>query len=372
MWKSLLLLYISSVITLAQFIDNFQCPDEFEGYYPHLYSCDKYWKCIEGRETLETCGNGLAFDDLDPTFTTENCDYIYNVNCGNRTELEPPITAPNCPRLYGTFPDDTDCTAFFNCRNGIANRYNCAPGLAFDPSDRVCKWADQVEACEKMMDEEEKASVFTCPKSQVRGIYSKHPHPEDCRQYFVCISGSAREYGCPLGSVFKITQKGEDGVCADPSDVPECANYYGDLQFQPEELVKAGVDPEAVGISLARGSSASSSGGSRPSSNRVQNSFTELQINDDPILVPAPIISNDNRARPPQFRNRPQPETTTRRTTTTTTTTTTAAPDFDVRFIDEDDINEDRPAPTVVKAGEDYYYYYYYYDDDEEAADDSA
>ena len=72
-------------------IDDFTCPDEFEGYYPHLFSCDKYWKCIEGRAELKTCGNGLAFDDLDPTFTTENCDYMYNVECGNRTDIEPAI-----------------------------------------------------------------------------------------------------------------------------------------------------------------------------------------------------------------------------------------------------------------------------------------
>ena len=26
----------------AQLVDNFVCPDEFEGYYPHLYSCDRY------------------------------------------------------------------------------------------------------------------------------------------------------------------------------------------------------------------------------------------------------------------------------------------------------------------------------------------
>ena len=121
---SLIALLGISILSVAnsQLVDNFSCPDEFEGYYPHLYSCDKYWKCIDGRASLETCGNGLAFDDLDPTFTTENCDYIYNVNCGNRTELEPPISAPNCPRLYGTFADPDDCTAFYNCRNGIANR----------------------------------------------------------------------------------------------------------------------------------------------------------------------------------------------------------------------------------------------------------
>ena len=69
-----------------------------------------------------------------------------------------------------------------------------------------------------------------------------------CRQYFVCIEGEAREYGCPLGSVFKINTEGNDGVCADPKDVPECINYYGDLKFDPSELVRAGVDPEVVGV----------------------------------------------------------------------------------------------------------------------------
>ena len=62
------------------------------------------------------------------------------------------------------------------------------------------------------------SGVFQCPQNFLRGVNTKHPHPQDCRQFFVCISGTAREYGCPLGSVFKITQN-EDGVCADPADV---------------------------------------------------------------------------------------------------------------------------------------------------------
>ena len=53
--------------------DDFVCPDEYEGYFPHLTSCDKYWACDEverGDEVtrvpeLRTCGNGLAFIDTD-------------------------------------------------------------------------------------------------------------------------------------------------------------------------------------------------------------------------------------------------------------------------------------------------------------------
>ena len=72
-------------------------PDAFEGFYPHEYSCDKYWECKDGKASLELCGNGLGFADTDPTYTTKNCDYLYSVNCGNRSEVEPPISAPNCP-----------------------------------------------------------------------------------------------------------------------------------------------------------------------------------------------------------------------------------------------------------------------------------
>ena len=151
-------------------------------------------------------------------------------------------------RLYGDFEDPENCAAWYNCRKGASTRYTCAPGLAWDKRDRTCKWADQVASCKSQKKEEN--PVFLCPKAKDRrrGVYSKHAHPQDCRQYFVCIEGEAREYGCPLGSVFKINTEGNDGVCADPKDVPECINYYGDLKFDPSELVRAGVDPEVVGI----------------------------------------------------------------------------------------------------------------------------
>lgn len=66
--------------------DSFKCPDDF-GFYPHHVSCDKYWKCDNGVAELKTCGNGLAFDASDSKFLTENCDYIHNVDCGDRTQL---------------------------------------------------------------------------------------------------------------------------------------------------------------------------------------------------------------------------------------------------------------------------------------------
>ena len=51
--------------TVAGQLDDFVCPDEFLGFYPHLISCDKYWACQDGVQELRTCGNGLAFIDTD-------------------------------------------------------------------------------------------------------------------------------------------------------------------------------------------------------------------------------------------------------------------------------------------------------------------
>lgn len=66
--------------------ENFKCPDDY-GFYPHHISCDKYWKCDNGAAELKTCGNGLAFDNTDAKYLSENCDYHHNVECGDRTQF---------------------------------------------------------------------------------------------------------------------------------------------------------------------------------------------------------------------------------------------------------------------------------------------
>jgi len=397
-------------------------------------SCDKFWECKEGIATLELCGNGEGFADLDPTYTTKNCDYLYNVECGNRTDVEPAISAPNCPRLYGTFPDPDDCAAFYNCRDGLANRFTCAPGLAFDENSRVCKWTDQVQRCKDLkalqIEDEEENEEFICPDNVPVGIFSKHAHPADCRQYFVCISGVPREYGCPLGTVFKIGGSEFDGKCADPEEVPECANYYGDLEFDKQELVRAGVDPEAVGAKVAPAGRVRVGGRSRlnrpkppppPPAPIIEEEEEEEAF--VPRAPPRPPVRNSNsfRSRPSRPRTRteskpapppppppPTPAPTTPRPillpepvnsvpvvprvevpaiplaslsatkegSTVTLPSSPASPAAAAAPVSPSSL----PAagglgqPAKVKAGEDYYYYYYYYDEDEdgEINDDAA
>lgn len=63
---------------------------------------------------------------------------------------EPPISTPNCPRLYGIFPHNSNCRTFYSCWNGEASKYECPPGLAYDADQRVCVWADLVERCDQL------------------------------------------------------------------------------------------------------------------------------------------------------------------------------------------------------------------------------
>ena len=296
---SLLLLVASLVAgTMAQLVDDFSCPDDLEGFYPHLYSCDKYWHCSQGLADLRTCGNGLGFIDTDPTFTLEQCAELHLVECGERTELEPPISTPNCPRLYGTFADELDCGVFWKCQDGKANRYNCPPGLAYDQVTRGCKWADQVPECSSpVVQIDDEGGEFQCPSGGSAGAFTKHPHPADCRQYFLCINGQPREYGCPLGEVFNAgTGNGIDGKCTGPEEVPECRDYYGD-----EEL-------PAVKKTIER---------SRSSGDRVRNTNTipraPAKVQPEPVREvvrekarPAPpalqaIVDGGSRASPPRF-----------------------------------------------------------------------
>lgn len=227
---SVFLLSIIAIVNSQK--EEFKCPDEY-GFYPHASSCDKYWKCDGNIAELKTCGNGLAFDDTDAKNLKENCDYLHNVDCGARNLLEPPISTPHCSRLYGIFADEQKCDVFWNCWNGEASRYQCSPGLAYDRESRVCMWADQVPECRN----EEVANGYNCPAASAdtvtsTGSFSRHAHPEDCRKYYICMEGTPREYGCPIGTVFKIGDADGTGNCEDPEDVPGCEDYYGDLDLK--------------------------------------------------------------------------------------------------------------------------------------------
>ena len=364
-----------------------------------IFSCDKYWYCEDGVRELRSCGNGLAFIDTDPSFELEQCAELHLVECGERTKIEEPISTENCPRLYGTFADQASCSVFWKCIDGKANRYECPPGLAYDQIEHTCQWADQVEECSNVVvDVEGEAEEFKCPSDRTLGAFSKHPHPADCRQYFVCINGVPREYGCPLGTVFSA-----EGVCTDPKEVPECADYYGDLEFDNTDLSRAGADTRSSGNSRAASSSSSSSSNRvatrgqdtkrRPAPPQLQSILDEAKVDEPakssfrpsrprparpsrPALEPVPATEAPRPNRLQVLTDRPRTTLPRRQEPVVATTSRPAAPE-PVKAAEPASAlipgtGSGLPPPVPAKAGpngEDYAYYYYYYDEEEGAVE---
>jgi hypothetical protein len=83
----------------------------------------------------------------------------------------------------------------------------------------------------------EVANGFNCPAAgevlASVGSFSRHAHPDDCRKYYICLEGTPREYGCPIGTVFKIGDADGSGNCENPEDVP---GWYANMTYLLEFL----------------------------------------------------------------------------------------------------------------------------------------
>ena len=97
------------------------------------YSCDamnvahqriivQFYKCANGTLTLETCGNGLLFDESRALAGSahNHCAYNWEAECGARPADNTPISTPGCEYQFGIFPSGEGCFASYTkCANGI-------------------------------------------------------------------------------------------------------------------------------------------------------------------------------------------------------------------------------------------------------------
>ncbi|XP_063705758.1 protein obstructor-E [Culicoides brevitarsis] len=223
--------YLSTSLVLAAVIitgnaQNFKCPDK-DGQYEDPVQCDKYYECVDGEAKVKLCPDGLVFDPL--IRKINKCDQPFNVDCGNRVELQPPKGNDNCPRKNGFFahPDPTICNVFYNCIDGEFTELPCTAGLHFDEYTGTCVWPDAAgrTGCGK----KKETSGFQCPNGAVvddngqTDQHPKFPHPTDCQRFYVCLNGvEARDLGCMAGEVYNEETK----MCDAPENVPGCEDWY--------------------------------------------------------------------------------------------------------------------------------------------------
>merc|ERR1712127_309291 len=195
------ILFLPLVVSAVLGQSNFRCPEK-DGYFEDQQQCDKYYDCLDAIPEERLCPDGLVFDPF--SRKREPCDHYFNVDCGDRLELQP-ARGPSdlCPRLNG-----------------------------------VCNWPEVTDRQECKADAYETASGFSCPEkpdSDEFGQVDPHPKfadPDDCAKFFICLNNiSPREQGCELGLVFNETTL----QCDAPENVPECKDYYAFLDEDKPE-----------------------------------------------------------------------------------------------------------------------------------------
>jgi len=226
----LALLTFTALLALTWGAD-FKCPSKF-GQFEDPNQCDRFFECDEGVATAKLCPDGLVFDPLNRKIN--KCDQPFNVDCGDRVELQAPKSNHLCPRRNGYFahPDESVCNVFYNCIEGEATEITCPSGLHFDEYSGTCVWPDSAgrTGCGEAETMKLKDG-FSCPKehqSNPHGQTVAHPvyaHPEDCQKFYVCLNGlTPREQGCSVGEVYNE----ESQKCDAPENVPGCEDWFKD------------------------------------------------------------------------------------------------------------------------------------------------
>nr|XP_027222374.1 uncharacterized protein LOC113814531 [Penaeus vannamei] len=320
------------------------CPTP-NGFFADAQQCDKYYHCLDDVLTEKVCPDGMAFNDLNPK--VEKCDFLFQVNCDERPDLQKARPSENCPRQNGYFPhpEPTNCHQFYYCTGGQSSQLTCPEGLSFSVNSGTCVWPDQAGRSNCVS---EKLLNFTCPSLPPSSteVHPRFADPEDCQYFYVCINGKEpRRNGCAFGQVFNNLTK----TCDAPKDVPECKDYYTEYfdnyfsTLNPEQGGRVSTDVIAAAIAsgypvpkhrnrvrvqLGQATQAPQAAeGDAPSRRPVVEEATRKPPRPSGGGGPAEaFVAGEGRGRRPQRPPRhpsPTPTTTTTTTTTTKTTRTT-------------------------------------------------
>jgi len=220
---------------------QYKCPVK-DGQYEHATQCDKFYECRDGVPKEKLCPDGLVFDPL--IRKINKCDQPFNVDCGERTELQEAHANTLCPRRNGFFahPEASICNIFYNCIEGDAVEVICTAGLHFDEYSGTCVWPDTAQRQGCVKNDNILKDGFTCPKelpTDPQGQPVTHPkfaHPSDCQRFYVCLNGvEPRDLGCSVGEVYnEETQR-----CDAPENVPGCEDWYKESEEGPSAKAAA-------------------------------------------------------------------------------------------------------------------------------------
>ncbi|XP_055531885.1 uncharacterized protein LOC129722461 [Wyeomyia smithii] len=167
---------------------------------PHPNYCDLLIECRDGVTTMRPCAEGLI---LHPNMQVcspgdaDSCEHlpVEDMCLGQPQAIFPP-------------PDQTQCSDFVICSNGLATVSTCPVGTVLRPRFLDCVPGD-IETCEYFPH----LCLFR-PNENIA-------HPTRCDLFISCISEVAHIVPCDRGATFAP----ETGLCA-PGDQDTCESFF--------------------------------------------------------------------------------------------------------------------------------------------------
>lgn len=172
------------------------CPPDGVHHYHHDTDCEKYYLCVNGTGSLQTCPNGLLYQEHGAVY--EFCAYHWNVHCPEGKTAPGPVSSPGCPWQFGIFPEESNShcsTHYSECTWGEAHRKPCHPeGLVYDDRIHGCNWPDQV-GCKG-----EDILGVRCPEEDKYNPFYPYPrYYHNDKAIITCVDHSPRLINCPDG-----------------------------------------------------------------------------------------------------------------------------------------------------------------------------
>ncbi|KYN12264.1 Peritrophin-1, partial [Trachymyrmex cornetzi] len=261
---------------------------------PHECDCTQYYECIDGKQILRDCSDGLHYD-----YVRQICNVPIEAKCNDFTTTIPESSFPTIPdsskltrdknnikkinkivqnldpsTCIGTCPEEDpdfavllpndDCKKFCMCSGGVAWVQPCPDPLYFDSVEKICKKKkdavcgvrsynqDSNFMTDKTVDNDysmktlttennERATydnldpstcIGTCPEEDPD--YAVLLPNDDCKKFCMCSGGVAWVQPCPdplyFDSVQKICKKKKQAVCG-------VRSYNQDSIFMTDKMV---------------------------------------------------------------------------------------------------------------------------------------
>ncbi|XP_023946944.2 chitin-binding domain protein cbd-1 [Bicyclus anynana] len=205
----------------------------------HEY-CNWFYNCFDQQPVAAKCPGHLVFNPV-----REECDWSYNVNCGDKPISEPEDDDNGGENITTEKPDPVDnnpvdankicaqeesddvlvaheyCNWFYNCfeKQPIARR--CPGDLVFNPVRGACDWRSNVNCGNKTISDDEE-EVFTttevtttenngpfndnpddastiCAQADSTGILIAH---KNCDQFYICSLNGPIVMRCTPGTLY--------------------------------------------------------------------------------------------------------------------------------------------------------------------------